>query len=106
MLAFRAFLSRHPLVRLLLVNTGTGFALAALVVGALAGFDIGGFRTMTLDHGHAWVIVLLWFFVGLTFASVQMGMAVMSLIDDGGPGGGKRARVGGKLAPVTLMRGR
>ncbi|MBL8544636.1 MAG: hypothetical protein JNJ63_12585 [Hyphomonadaceae bacterium] len=93
MRALRAFFRKHPLVQLLALNMLTGFGLSAMVVGAMTMFDAGGFRTMTLGHGQWPVIVLLWFFVGLTFASVQMGMAVMSLIDEGTPGGGKRVRV-------------
>jgi len=103
MRALRAFFRKHPLVQLLALNMLTGFGLAAIVVGGLTVFNVGGFRTMTLGHGQWPVIVLLWFFVGLTFASVQMGMAVMSLIDEGTPGGGKRVRVtGAKPVRVTV----
>lgn len=104
MRVIRHFLRRNPLLGLLGLNMLTGFALSALVVGALTAFDVGHFRAMTLGHGQWPVIVLLWFFVGLTFASVQMGMAVMSLIDQGPPAGGKRVRVtGAKLARVPVI---
>lgn len=102
MASLRVFLRKQPLIRLLLINMLTGFALSALVVGALTAFDVGGFRAMTLGHGQWPVIVLLWFFIGLTFASVQMGMAVMSLVDEGRPGGGKRARLPRTQQPAVV----
>ncbi|MEZ5995536.1 MAG: hypothetical protein R3C25_07250 [Hyphomonadaceae bacterium] len=101
----KAFLRRHLLVRLLIVHTLIGFGLSALFVGGLVVFDAGGFATL-IAHQQAWPFaILLWFFAGLTFASVQMGMAVMSLIDQGPGGGGKRQRTPRALA-VAAARAR
>jgi hypothetical protein len=93
MRAIRAFLRRHALVRLFIVHTLIGYGLATLFVGALIGFDLGGIATLIANQDAEPFILLLWFFVGLTFASAQMGMAIMSLTDEQPPRGGKRARV-------------
>lgn len=99
------FLRRHALVRLYLVGILTGFGLAAVFVGAIIAFDLGGIATLALRHGAWPFLIVLWFFTGLTFASAQAGMAIMSLADEGQGGGGKRARVPRRLAlaaiPVT-----
>jgi hypothetical protein len=91
----RAFWRANPLVRLLAVNTAIGFGLSALFVVALASFDLG--HMGRLLGGEMWPFaIVLWFFIGLTFASVQMGIAVMTL-PRGGGGAGLRI----KLRPMT-----
>ena len=84
---------RHPLVRLFALQALIGFAISSIFVGGLVLFDVGGFSTMTHSQHSDAAVLLLWFFVGLTFASVQMGMAVMSLASNPPPGGGKKVRV-------------
>lgn len=93
-----SFLRRHPLVRLFITHTLIGYAISTLFVGGLLGFDAGGLRTLVLSQHAEPFVVLLWFFVGLTFASVQMGAAIMNLADGPPPAGGKRARIGSTLA--------
>lgn len=74
------FLARHALI---------GFALAACFVGAMAWFDIAGLRTLAAKSDSTLVAFpVLTFFLGLTFASVQMGAAIMLLPHDDGKGGG------------------
>lgn len=80
------FLMRHALI---------GFVMAAVLVGIVAGFDLGGFRTLAAQSGSAFVAFpVLAFFLGLTLASVQMGAAIMLLPREtgraGGPGFGTR----------------
>lgn len=88
----RVFWRGNPLVRLLAVNAAIGFGLAALFVGALASLDLGHMGRL-LGGGETWPFaIVLWFFTGLTFASVQMGIAVMALARGGGGGGGARRR--------------
>jgi len=95
------FLARHALI---------GFALAACFVGTMAWFDIAGLRTLAAKSDSTLVAFpVLTFFLGLTFASVQMGAAIMLLPHDekGGGGGGGSSRVGAWLAhtfgpPATL----
>lgn len=95
------FLARHALI---------GFVLAACFVGAMAWFDIAGLRTLAAKSDSTLVAFpVLTFFLGLTFASVQMGAAIMLLPHDekSGGGGGGSSRVGAWLAhtfgpPATL----
>jgi len=88
----RLFLRRHHLVRLYIVQSLIGFGISSVFVLGLLGLNVGGFATLALRPQNWPVIAMLWLFVGLTFASVQTGMAVMSMSGDGG-GGGKRARI-------------
>jgi len=83
------------LVRFLILHGATGFALSAVLVGALLAADPGDARRLLLEAaGHWWPALLLWFFAGLTFGSVQIGAAVMLLpFDDQGRGGGRRRTV-------------
>jgi hypothetical protein len=91
------------LLSFLLVHAAIGFLIAGLFVMALVGFDIGGFGSLV---GRSTVAPLalgvLTAFLGLTFASVQMGVAIMLLPknEDGGPGGGLPHPA--KLAPVRI----
>lgn len=71
------FWSKHALVRLFALHAAVGFGLSALLVGAVLYFDAGGLGALMLRT--PWTIALLWFFAGLTFASVQMGAAIMAL---------------------------
>ncbi|MBL8536795.1 MAG: hypothetical protein JNM59_05270 [Hyphomonadaceae bacterium] len=92
MSSFISFFRRHALVRLFLANTLIGFGASGAFVGALLWVNAGGIATL-IERQHAWpFVLLLWFFAGLTFASVQMGVAVMNLVDRDGGGGGKRQR--------------
>lgn len=68
---------------------GVRFLLHHLVVGVLAaiaffalliGFDLANLRTLLIESGHGWVAgALLLFGLIITFGSVAMGIAVMSL---------------------------
>lgn len=92
------FWRANPLVRLFVLHTLAGFAISALLMALILGFDLGGLRR--LFAGAPWVVALLWFFSGLTFASVQMGIAVMSLAQgEQRFGGGERGKRGDKPAP-------
>lgn len=81
------------LLQFLLVHAVIGFGVAGLFVSALILLDIGGFATLVSRSDIAPLAVsVLTFFLGLTFASVQMGVAVMLLPkeNDPGPRGGRR----------------
>ncbi len=68
------FLARHAL---------TGFAVAAFFVAAVVGFDVAGVGSMMARSEHGFLLAALLFFkLGLTFASVQMGVAVFALKDE------------------------
>jgi hypothetical protein len=81
------------LLQFLLVHAVIGFGIAGFFVASLIVFDIGGFATLASGSDVAPLAVsVLTFFLGLTFASVQMGAAVMLLPKehDAGPRGGHR----------------
>lgn len=86
-MSLRSLLKSQPLVRLFAVHAAVGFGLAAVAVGAFLWADPGGLGQL-LFHEPAFIAVL-WFFVGLTFGSAQMGMAVMGLAEEEEPRGGK-----------------
>ena len=80
------------LLRLLIVNTAIGFAVSAIFVTAIIWTDTANLGTLIASSPVGWLAAgILFFFVGLTFASVQMGVAVMRLDRDHG-GSGKRLR--------------
>lgn len=98
-------LRRVPVaVRFMVLHGLVGFGLSALFVAAVLWADPGGVGSLILRHGGLPVIVLLWFFSGLTFGSVQIGTAVM--LQDGrddAPRGGRRFRLPAamRLAPAV-----
>ncbi len=99
--ALKRFWNEHALVRLYVINVAAGFVLSTAFVAWVLSADV-----FHLAHifaaADAWgFVVLLWFFVGLTFASVQAGMAVMLLEKEERPGGGKRYRLP-RLVPARL----
>lgn len=70
----------NRLVRYLVPHAAGGFAMAGLLVWGLLANDVSGLRTLAsqTDVGPMAICVLT-FFTGLTFASVQMGIAIMML---------------------------
>jgi hypothetical protein len=79
------FLARHALI---------GFGIALAFVGALLAFDIGGFRSLAAASPSGWLAaIMLAFSTGVTFASLQMGFAIMLLGRDSDDGGGHRRTV-------------
>ena len=86
-----------PLVRFMINHAAIGFAIAFVFVGAILALDVSGLRGLFFnDSIGVLALGLLFFFSGLTFASVQMGLAVMALgetDDTAGPGNGLLARV-------------
>ncbi|WP_374377802.1 hypothetical protein [Dongia sp.] len=80
------------LVKFMLRHALIGYAAAAVFVGVIFALDVGGLRSLVETSSLGILAVaLLTFFTGLTFASLQMGMAIMSLKseeDDGDGAGG------------------
>jgi hypothetical protein len=63
--------------RLTLGHVGIGALLATGFVAALLHLDLHGIGTLLLGAAeHLWPL-LLWFFLGLTFTSVQLAVAIM-----------------------------
>ncbi len=94
------------LVRLYLRQIALGFALSAVFVGLLLGFDVANLRSLILATKGGWLAAfLLFFFNGLVFAGVQFAISIMRMADpdDKGPKGGHGARVTtGRLATVRI----
>ena len=69
--------------RFMLLHGAIGFGIAAAFVALLVGTDTAGLGTLLCDaESHPLPALLLWFFCGLTFGSVQIGAAVMLLGED------------------------
>jgi hypothetical protein len=95
-------LRRLPVaVRFMLLHGLVGFGLSTLFVAAVLWSDPGGVGQLILKQGGIPVIAMLWFFTGLTFGSVQIGVAVMLQEGrDDAPRGGRRQRPRPILVPV------
>ncbi len=90
-----------PLVRLFVIHAGIGFAIATLAVGAILVLPTGDLGHLL--RGAPLAVAVLWFFMGLTFASAQMGMAIMERGWDDSSGGGRRVRVEPSIAVRPLL---
>jgi hypothetical protein len=72
-----------PLVRFLVLHGLLGFGIAAVFMAGLLHLDPGGAAGLLLrSAGHWWPALVLWFFLGLTFGSVQIGVATMLRADE------------------------
>ncbi|WP_137179428.1 hypothetical protein [Roseomonas sp. AR75] len=82
--------------RFLVCHAAFGFGLAGVFVVAFLLADphgAGGVLLTAADHW--WPAVALWFFLGLTYACAQIGIATMMLDDPAQrPRGGSRAPAG------------
>jgi hypothetical protein len=64
--------------RFALAHIGIGVTLSALLMAAILWFDPMGLGHLLLRAPeHPLPLALLWFFCALTFASVQLGVAIM-----------------------------
>jgi len=88
-------------VRFMLQHGAIGFGIAAVFVALLMATDMAGLGTLLRGADSAPLpALLLWFFCGLTFGSVQIGAAVMLMdTDDQPPAGGTRAPI---LVPIPV----
>ncbi|TDQ84524.1 hypothetical protein A8950_1081 [Dongia mobilis] len=85
-------------VRFMLKHALFGYAAALVFVTLFLVLDLGGLASLMRSSEFGLLaMALLFFFTGLTFASLQMGIAVMSLRprregeDSGGDAGGANA---------------
>ena len=81
------------LVRVYIRQCLIGFALAAVFVGLLLGFDVARLRSLIFATQGGWIaLVLLVFFNGVVFAGVQFAITIMRMADpDRGSGSGRRS---------------
>jgi hypothetical protein len=76
------------LVKFMLRHALVGYAAAIIFVAAILALDLGGLATLvSTSRFGVLAVAMLTFFTGLTFASLQMGIAVMSLKDEAGADG-------------------
>lgn len=100
------------LVKFMLRHALIGYAMAIVFVAAILALDLGGLATLvSTSRFGILAVAMLTFFTGLTFASLQMGIAVMSLKEEGegddAAGRGKGAEAFGlEPAPVLLRKRR
>jgi hypothetical protein len=92
------FMFRHALA---------GFAMAIVFVALILVLDLGGLATLvsTSEIGVL-AVALLTFFTGLTFASLQMGIAVMSMKpqpEDDEPAGSRQSVDQWELQRVPIV---
>ena len=98
------------LVRFLLSHGALGFGLSAIFMAGLLALDPQDARALLMTGaGHWWPAVVLWFFTGLTFGAVQIGVATMLLAERKARpprpgGGGGRAPAGLVPVPVRSRR--
>lgn len=89
-----SLLSRRPLIRLLAINLAIGASVAFLMLGGLLVIDPHGLRGLIFsDRSGGTAIGLLLFGLTITFGSVAMGSAIMSLGKNNSRGGGKARAV-------------
>ncbi len=89
-------LRRHPLLRLLAINLAIGVTAAIVMTGGLMWLNPGHLRDLIIaDRGGAAAFILLLFGLVVTFGSVAMGTAIMTLGHERRrePGGGKPVAV-------------
>jgi hypothetical protein len=71
------------LVKFLALHAVIGFAIGLAAVGLIVYEDIGRIGTLIETSSQRWLALgLLSFVFGLTFASVQMGFAIMLMPSD------------------------
>jgi hypothetical protein len=74
---------KPPLVRYLVKNAAIGFSMAVLFVAAMLYFNVGNLMALIVQSDVGlFAIVLMTLVIGFTFASLQMGFAVMFASDD------------------------
>lgn len=98
-----------PIVLFLARHAAIGFAIAGVFVAGIVASDAAGLGTLLLSAAaHPFPLLMLWGFCGLTFASVQMGAAVMLLgeeEDDRRRGTGVPAGLTLRPVPVRVRAG-
>lgn len=83
------------LIRFLARHAAFGFIIAVITVSLMMMSDFAQLRTLIMASDIGWLaLFMLTFFLGLTLASVQMGIAIV-LLDErhGDPGRPQRGRV-------------
>ena len=106
----RSFFRRYPLFRILITNICIGSMAAAFLVAILLYTDTLGLWTLVSgDSNPVLPVLLLFFSIALTFSSIAMGIAIMTMPyddDDDDHKGGTKSPVFGlssmRLAPIPV----
>jgi hypothetical protein len=81
------------LVRLYIVQSAIGFAVAAAFVALLLGLNVANlWHLVTHTSAGPLAVFLLWLFNGIVFSGVQFGITVMRMAEPERPSGGSRLR--------------
>ena len=81
----------------------SGFVFSLFFVGALLAFNIANLRDLIFGSDTNWIaLFILTFFLGLTFASVQMGIAIWSRFSKDDDDDDKRGR-GPKMPDIEAF---
>lgn len=81
------------LVRLYIVQSAIGFAVAAAFVALLLGLNVANlWHLVTHTSAGPLAVFLLWLFNGIVFSGVQFGITVMRMGEPERPSGGSRLR--------------
>lgn len=68
--------------RFVVQHLAVGFAAATVFVSLLVAFDVLGVGSVMMTADPIWLpFALMVFFVGSTFSSIQLGVAIMGLAD-------------------------
>jgi len=93
------------LVRFMLKHALFGYGVAFVFVATVLVLDLGGLATLMLGSDLGLLaMALLFFFTGLTFASLQMGIAIMTLRPERKEGDG--SDVTARPLPALLLPSR
>lgn len=69
-----------PLIRFLALNLGVGLGIGVALAALIVLGDVGGLKGLIAGAENPWLAMfLLYFMLALTYGSVAMGIAVMTL---------------------------
>lgn len=90
----RAAARDWTLIRFLLWHCAVGAIAGWVLLAGILTFDVGGIGTLVWGAPGGWLaLFMMAFFFFITFGSVAMGAAVMTLHRRPPPDGGKRQRI-------------
>ena len=94
-------------VRLYILHSLIGFALAAVFTGLILAFDVGSIRHLVTHVAGGWLALFVFFMLnGIVFAGVQTGITIMSMDYPGRPPkSGRKSHFTRTPSPVRIDAG-